>query len=81
MLWLFSSAGQKNSNNKYYQFWQQDNHPVKLTTMEMVIQKLNYLHDNPVRAGIVFEPHQYVYSSAADYFTERKGLLPVERLI
>lgn len=28
MLWLFESAGKKNSNNKTYQFWQQDNHPI-----------------------------------------------------
>ncbi len=81
MLWLFSSAGQNNPNNKYHQFWQQDNHPVKLTTMEMIIQKLNYLHDNPVRARIVFEPQHYVYGSAVDYFTERKGLLPVTLLL
>lgn len=47
----------------------------------MMIQKLNYLHDNPVRAGIVFEPHNYVYSSASDYFTDKRGLLPIVRLL
>jgi len=80
MLWLFSSAGQNNPNNKYHQFWQQDNHPIKIHSSEMITQKLNYLHNNPVRAGIVFEPQQYVYSSAQDYFTEKKGLLPVALL-
>ena len=43
----------KNSNNKYFQFWQQDNHPIELYGYETLKQKLNYLHENPVRAGIV----------------------------
>ena len=30
-------------------------------------QKLNYIHTNPIRAGIVEEPHHYLYSSARDY--------------
>jgi len=77
MLWLFSAAGQQNPNNVHKQFWQQDNHPVILATQEIALQKLNYIHNNPVRAGIVFEPQHYVYSSAVDYFTNRKGLLTV----
>jgi putative transposase len=77
MRWLFSVAGQQNPNNTYNQFWQQDNHPIQLTTPDITRQKLNYLHNNPVRAGIVFEPHHYVYSSAVDYCSKQKGLLPI----
>ena len=32
MLWLFQSAGSKNSNNKKFQFWRQDNRPIELST-------------------------------------------------
>ena len=39
----------------------------------MVDQRLNYLHENPVRAGIVLEAAHYKYSSAIDYYEERKG--------
>ncbi|MEQ9008564.1 MAG: transposase [Ekhidna sp.] len=46
MLWLFRSAGEKNSNNVKYQFWQQDNRPVELSTNEMKDQRLDYLHNN-----------------------------------
>jgi len=77
MMWLFSAAGKQNTNNIKHQFWQQDNHPIQLTTREMAQQKLNYLHNNPVRAGIVAEAHHYIYSSAVDYSTRLKGLLPV----
>ena len=40
----------------------------------MVAQRLAYLHQNPVKAGIVFAPEHYVYSSAIDY-AGGKGLL------
>jgi REP element-mobilizing transposase RayT len=76
MLWLFRSNGQRNSNNEVYQFWQQDNHPVCLDNAEMMNQRLDYLHNNPVAEGIVEEPEHYVYSSARDY-AGIKGLLDI----
>ena len=78
MLWMFKRAGERNSNNKNFQFWQQDNHPIELYGIEALKQKLNYLHDNPVRAGIVYESWHYKYSSAIDYCTITKGLLDLE---
>lgn len=81
MMWLFKEAGRKNSNNTHYQFWQQDNHPIVLPSQDIALQKLTYIHQNPVRAGIVYEPEHYVYSSAIDYCTNKSGLLPIERLI
>lgn len=76
MLWLFRSNGENNYNNKIYQFWQQDNHPVCLDNNEMIDQRLHYLHNNPVNEGIVEEPEHYVYSSARDY-AGIKGLLDI----
>ena len=43
MLWIFQAAGKKNSNNKNYQFWRQDNHPIELDTNDLMDQKLEYL--------------------------------------
>ena len=81
LLWLFKKAGQANSNNTTYQFWQQDNHPVELRTNEMLEQRLTYLHHNPVKVGWVWEPQHYKYRSAIDYCSDvEKGLLPVARL-
>lgn len=74
MLWLFESAGKRNSNNKNYQFWQQDNRPIELSTAAMVDQRLNYIHQNPVKERIVNEPEHYVYSSVIDYVGGR-GLI------
>ena len=61
------------------QFWGTDNHPIELWSNEVIDQKLNYLHNNPVEEGLVFRPEQYVYSSAIDYAGE-KGLLSIELL-
>ena len=80
MLNLFSYAGQCNTNNKEYQFWKQEYHPIELRTPELLNQRLKYLHENPVRSGLVWEPWFYKYSSAIDYYTNEKGLIEIERL-
>jgi len=77
LIWMFKRAGERNSNNNTYQFWQQDNHPIELSTNEMLDQRLTYLHENPVTAGHVWEPQHYKYSSAIDYYSDQPGLLPV----
>ncbi len=70
--WLFNSNGLKNPNNKYYQVWIQDNHPILLSNELFLRQRLIYLHNNPVKAGIVYAPEDYVYSSASAYMGRRE---------
>jgi putative transposase len=77
MLWIFRSAGQKNINNTFYQFWRQDYHPIELDTNQLMDQKLEYIHNNPVVEGIVDNPEDYLYSSARNY-AGRPGLIEVE---
>ena len=67
MSWMFEQGGLKNKRNTHYQFWQQHNHPVELSTNEMMDQRLEYLHHNPVVAGFVDDPTAWVWSSCADY--------------
>ena len=45
----------------------------------MMDQRLDYIHDNPVKEGLVYEPEYYIYSSALDY-SGGKGLLEIELL-
>ena len=68
------------SRNKEYQFWQQDNHAIQLETAEFTLDKLNYMHNNPIKAGIVGKAEEYLFSSARDYYHGKGGLLPVEHL-
>ena len=76
MLRLMKAAGIKNKNNKGFQLWQQHNHPILLDSNYLLEQKLDYIHNNPVKAGFVDKPEDYVYSSARDYAGER-GLIEI----
>ncbi len=76
MLKKFFFAGSHNSNNTIYQFWQQDDHAVELSTKTMWDQRVQYIHNNPVRAGIIENIEDYVYSSARFYYG-KKCLLPL----
>lgn len=73
ILWLFRRVSKRNKRNNDYQFWQQDNHPVELSTRKMMDQRLDYIHNNPVEAGFVSRPEDWVWSSARDYSGEAKG--------
>ena len=76
MLQIFRRAGSENQRNEKFQFWRQDNHPEELYSPAFTFQKINYIHNNPVEAGIVEQPEHYLYSSARDYFQTKKcGLL------
>jgi putative transposase len=77
MLRIMEESGKANGNNKDFQFWQQDNHPIELWDNYMLEQKLDYLHNNPIEAGFVSCIQDYVYSSAKDYCGE-KGLLEIK---
>lgn len=67
MLDLFSEVADGIKRCTYYKFWQDGNYPIELYDYDIIQQKLNYIHKNPVAAGIVSEPEHYVNSSAWDY--------------
>lgn len=76
LLWMMKHAGTKNSNNEKFQLWQQDNHPIMLFNHKVLHQKLDYIHNNPVEAGFVEKPEDYLYSSARDYY-DLPGLVDI----
>ena len=78
LLHIFAYFASVNPNNRNFQLWQQDNHPIALWTLPVIWQKLDYIHLNPVRAGIVSDATHYIYSSARDYYTGKKGLLEID---
>lgn len=67
LLWMLKKAGQRNSNVKNYQLWQQNNKPIEIWSLKVFEQKLNYVHQNPVESGFVMEPWEWKYSSARNY--------------
>lgn len=79
MLRMFREAGEANSNNKDFQFWQQHNKPIELSSNEMIERYVNYLHENPVKAGYVELAEDYVYCSGPA-IAGKPGLLKLEEL-
>lgn len=59
-----------------YQFWQEGVHPELMQNNEMMRQKINYIHNNPVKRGYVDMAEHWRYSSARVYAGE-SGLLEV----
>ena len=78
MLELMYKTGKANPNNKDFQFWQQHNHPIELNSNRLMDQKLNYIHENPVKAGFVDSPEKWKYSSAADYAGVKRALIDIK---
>jgi putative transposase len=64
MIKAFEHAGRYNPVNEKHQFWQNGNYPVVLYSLPVIEQKIDYTHENPVRAGFVGSAHEYWYSSA-----------------
>ena len=46
----------------------------------MISPKLNYIHQHPVRAGLVAEPAHYLYNAAGDY-EGKKGVIAIDFLV
>lgn len=81
--WLldkFSFEAKRSGRAKNYKLWRDDNHAISLEKTEWVLQRLNYIHQNPVRQMIVESPHEYLFSSALDY-NDIKGLVNVTRIV
>lgn len=58
--------------NKYdraYQIWKRESLSIELFTEAVFIQKMEYIHDNLVRAGLCKYPEEYYYSPAKFYYS------------
>ena len=78
MLAYFKQAAIESKEPTKYMFWQSEYHPIELSTDAMMEQKLNYIHNDPVEAGMVKKAEDYIYSSARDYYLNKLGLLEIE---
>lgn len=68
--WLldkFSFEAKRTRRADYFKVWQDSNHAIEMDGSIDLDEKINYIHDNPVRAGLVREQEHYLYSSARDY--------------
>jgi len=64
MLNRFQFNAEQHLRNKTWQVWTHENHAIYLYGQRFIQEKMDYLHNNPVRAGLVEQPEDYLYSSA-----------------
>ncbi|MCF7845746.1 MAG: hypothetical protein K9L85_00765 [Candidatus Peribacteraceae bacterium] len=62
-----------------HQVWQEGSHPQLVVSDDMLDQKIDYIHLNPVKRGLVTDSEDWVYSSAKNY-ASRKGAIEVDFL-
>ncbi len=60
---------------KIYAYVILENH---IQSEEMMRQKINYVHNNPVRRGYVDDVINWVYSSARNYLKEDYSVLAID---
>ncbi len=78
---VFANAGAKQKrDDTQHKVWTEGMHPEALVSEEFFLQKLKYLHENPVRKGLVSKPEHWYYSSASAYILGEVGPLELDLL-
>jgi putative transposase len=65
--WLLRELHHQRAPHKtgsQYQLWQEGSHPQAIMGDTMMLQKLEYVHNNPVKRGLVASQEHWRYSSA-----------------
>ena len=78
LLDYFEKEAEKSSNTTNYQFWRHDNKPIELWSNEVIQQKIDYIHNNPVEAGFVTDPIDWKHSSARNYGNDDQTILEID---
>ncbi|WP_187264283.1 REP-associated tyrosine transposase [Pontibacter beigongshangensis] len=74
---VFAYHAKYNKRAGEIQFWTHENHAVELSSNTMIDSRIQYIHQNPVRAGLVEKAEDYLYSSARNY-AGLAGLIEVD---
>jgi REP element-mobilizing transposase RayT len=57
----------RHKTDSEYQVWEEGSKPKQIGGDAMMLQKLEYMHQNPVKRGYVDDPVHWRYSSARNY--------------
>jgi len=64
--------------NCHYRIWQERFDDLAVYSPSVARTKINYIHNNPVRKGIVEKPEDYLYSSARNYILNDQSITKVD---
>lgn len=80
MVRTFREAAMSDERENRFKVWQRGFHPIAIESDWFYEEKLNYIHNNPVRAGLVELPEQWEYSSARNYILGDHSTIDIEVL-
>jgi putative transposase len=67
-------------DESHYRLWQRRFYPFNVSSEEKRREKLNYMHGNPVKRGLVSSPGDWLWSSWRFYFLQDASILYMDRL-
>jgi REP element-mobilizing transposase RayT len=73
---IFYTEGLKFPNHKR-KFWMKRFDDEVIRNEKMYWTKLLYIHNNPVKAGLVTKPEDYKYSSARNYINNDHSIIKI----
>jgi len=77
---VFRFCGKENRPPTEHKVWQDGSHPELIKTQAFFTQKMEYVHANPHRKGLIIDPHAWTYSSIRYYSGTGDGPLDVDWL-
>ena len=79
-LGILRQAAIHDSKSEKFRVWQRGFHPIGINTEKFYLQKLQYIHQNPIRKGYVIKPEHWFYSSARNYVGDNNYPLEIDIL-
>ena len=70
----------KRKKDSRYRIFKPDDYDFNIFTQDKLIEKLNYMHNNPVKRGLVEKPTKYFYSSSRNYELNDDSFIKIDRL-
>ncbi len=70
----------RNKIESNYQVWQEGFHPQLMSSIDMIDQKIQYIHLNPMRKGFVNKPEDWKYSSACNVDFDGNEIIKLDNL-
>jgi REP element-mobilizing transposase RayT len=72
---------EQSRSDRLHKIWKIGIHPIGLESDTFLTQKMSYIHENPVKAGLVKDAILWEYSSAKCWETGEKGILPISHYL
>lgn len=76
---IMKKEGRRHKGQEF-KLWNNRSDKVAIVSKKVLKTKLNYIHDNPVRKGLVDKPEHYKYSSAKDYLTNEESEIVIDEI-